>query len=49
MLTEIEIERLADWIIKKDNERLKARYPIPKRAIKMTDDELLAELFSDKK
>ena len=46
MLTQEEVERFADWIIAQENKMLAARYPITPEMEAMTDDEILAELFS---
>ena len=44
MFTKEETERFADWIIKKENEMLAARYPIDPEVAKITDEELLEAL-----
>ena len=44
MFTKEEAEKFADWIIKKENEMLAAKYPICPKVQKMTDDELLKAL-----
>lgn len=44
MFTQEEAEKFADWIVKKENEMLAARYPISAEVVNMTDDELLEAL-----
>lgn len=44
MLTKEEVEKFADWIIKKEKELMDKKYPIPKDDKELTNEELLKEL-----
>ncbi len=48
MLTQKDAEKFADWIIKQEQEMMKARYPLTKKQEKelnkKTNEELLREL-----
>lgn len=45
MFTEQEVEKFAEWLIKIDDQRMAQRYPAPAWTEKLTDEELLNELF----